>query len=123
MHRVPLLPVAQLSALDDELIRRARELDLAIDVTDGPAGLARARALLFERWPELLPAPLDPPMRFYNHYFWFLRFATLWQAAHGEDPGLEQQAFQILEQVDFEIDGDVFQQVERLARSQTDSHP
>ena len=123
MHRSPLLPVAQLSSLDDELIRRARELDLAIDVTTDPAGLALARALLFERWPELLSTTLDPATRFYNRYFWFVRFATLWQAAHGDDPGLEQQAFQILEQVDFEIDGELFQEVERLARSQRDFQP
>jgi hypothetical protein len=83
----------------------------------GPPGEAYARSLLFERWPELIvEEPVDPARSFYNRYFWFVRFAALWQAAHGHDAGLEQQVFQLLEQVDFDIDWDVVQELEARAK-------
>lgn len=112
-----LVHVDQLSILDAELLRRARDIGLAIDVTPDATGLALSRALMFERWPELLPTgTLDPQRAFYNRYFWFRRFATLWQDTHGGDAGIEQQALQILEHVDFDVDWALWEEVDRAAR-------
>jgi hypothetical protein len=56
----PLVPVDQLSLLDEELVRRTRELpDLALDIQTDPAGVALARATMFERWPELVPGSVE----------------------------------------------------------------
>jgi hypothetical protein len=91
---------------------------LAVEVTDDEAGEALARSMLFERWPDLLPADegSDRERLFYNRYYWFLRFISLWQAAHGYDAGLEQQAFRILEEAEFSVDWDVIQRLDARAR-------
>lgn len=114
----PLVPVEQLAPLDEELVGRTRGLpEIALDIQSDQSGLALARATMFERWPELVPGgPLDPQTTFYNRFFWFRRFATLWQAAHGEDDGIEQQAFQLLEYVDVDVDWDVVGELDRKAR-------
>lgn len=92
---------------------------LAIDVsTEGDAGVALARALLFEHWRELA-GELDSSTAFYNRYFWFVRFATLWQAAHGYDAGIEQQAFQLTDEADFDLDWDLLEELNTRARSVT----
>ena len=114
----PLVPVAQLAPLDEELVRRTRALsDLALDIDRDPAGIALARSEMFARWPELVPGgPLDPQRMFYNRYFWFRRFVTLWQAEHGENAGLEQQALQLLEYVNVEVDWDIVGQLHERAQ-------
>ena len=40
---------------------------------------------------------LTPEDRFYNRYFWFRRFANAYQKKFGDDAGIEQQSFQILD--------------------------
>jgi hypothetical protein len=117
----PLVPEDRLPPVEGELLRRIAALQppLAVDVAAGPAGRALAHALAFERWPELIDAgePLDPLRRFYNRYFWFRRFATLWQAEHGSDAGLEQQVYAILGQAEGDVDWDLVERLDEQAQS------
>jgi hypothetical protein len=102
-----------------EAWRRAAEIDppLIIDSEDSAAP-ALIRSLLFERWPDLLPEDLalDEVTRFYNHYYWFVRFVSEYQAAHGSDAGLEQQAIELLSQAPDGVDWDGLQSLDALAR-------
>lgn len=114
-----LIPISILARHHPELLRRIAQLDPppSADLMCGVPGEAYARSLLFERWPELVvEEPVDPARSFYNRYYWFARFAALWQAAHGHDAGLEQQVFQLLERADFDIDWDVVQELDTRAR-------
>jgi hypothetical protein len=52
-----------------------------------------------------------------NRYFWFRRFILLWTREHGPDAGLEQQAFQMLETCELEIDWEFLKQVETAAQN------
>lgn len=51
---------------------------------------------------------------FYNRYFWFVRFLRLYCKKHGQDAGLEQQTFQILETSTIEIDWQVIEAIDEL---------
>jgi hypothetical protein len=115
MRADSLVPVDELATLDDEILHRARNLGLAIEVSSDAAGLALARALMFERWPEL--SGVDPERAFYNRYFWFRRCASLWQAAHGDDDGIEQQVLQILEHAELDVDWALVEELDRAARA------
>jgi hypothetical protein len=55
--------------------------------------------------------------RLYNRYFWFCRLVNASRAVFGEDAGLEQQAFQILENADCDVDWEMTRQIELLASS------
>ena len=66
-----------------------------------------------------LGADLTAEDRLYNRYFWFRRFANAHRAKFGEDAGIEQQAFQILEYADCEVD---LTQVERLEAAARPAH-
>jgi len=115
MSKDLLVPPSTLMLHQPELQRRIDQLDPPLDRArrTGEAGEALANALLFERWPELLTGEaLDPERIFYNRYFWFRRFTKLWQVAHGPDAGLEQQAFQILEQAAFNVDWSLIQELD-----------
>ena len=48
----------------------------------------------------------DPVLIFYNRYYWFLTFIEKYKLKNGDDAGLEQQAFKLLEEVEG-IDGDL----------------
>jgi len=49
----------------------------------------------------------------YNRYYWFLMFSKLFVKRHGPDAGLEQQAFQLLEQASSGLD---WREVEKITR-------
>lgn len=63
-----------------------------------------------------LGAELTPEERFYNRYYWFRRFANLHRDKFGEDAGIEQQAFQLLEQSAFRIDWLLVERLDAAAR-------
>lgn len=112
----PILAESALQPLDDELRRRIGESSPPYDADpDDPSyGAAFRRHLLFLRWPELLEAVapgLDDLDRFYNTYYWVLKFSKLHQKAHGYDAGLEQQAFQVLEGADCDFDWSVVEAI------------
>ncbi|MCE9544351.1 MAG: hypothetical protein K8T25_02345 [Planctomycetia bacterium] len=60
----------------------------------------------------------------YDRYYWFTKAVRLWQAIHGYDAGMEQQAFKILEsapsdlnwEIIREIDDRVTEEVQELAK-------
>jgi hypothetical protein len=104
----PIIPAEILAGIDEaELRSRAEPLGLLIDPAD-PLSSPLLWSLAFELWPDLLPDP-DPDTltRYYNQYYWFERFVSAWQAAHGKDAGLEQQAFKVLENAPEDVDWDV----------------
>lgn len=108
MSQDPLIPRETLLQVKDELQARIARLSPSLTLEPGAVGDALSWALLFERWPELLPGPhLDREVIFYNQYFWFKRFVALKQTCNGFDAGLEQQLFKLLEQIDFEPNWDV----------------
>jgi hypothetical protein len=62
-----------------------------------------------------LGADLTAEDRLYNRYFWFRRFANAHRAKFGEDAGIEQQAFQILEHTDCNVDWSNVEQLDAAA--------
>ena len=66
-----------------------------------------------------LGANLAAEDRLYNRYLWFRRFANAHLAKFGEDAGIEQQAFQILDQAECDVD---WSQVERLDAAARPAH-
>jgi hypothetical protein len=119
----PLIPLAVLERTKPQLFALVEQLAprIMVDVRDGSAGAALAFSLLFEHWEHwgtlLEGVTLDPAARLYNRYFWFRRFATLWQQAHGYDAGTEQQAFQILENSEAELDWTFVAELDERASS------
>jgi hypothetical protein len=117
-----LIPAEALEPNRAELVRRIDSLDLHLTVdikADDEAARALAWSLMFEHWPELADEELDAAQRFYNRYFWFVRFVALYQMTNGPDAGLEQQAYQLFEEVETLqglVDLDVLQEVDALAR-------
>ena len=103
----------------DQFIRRLIEqrntTDLAV-VNNDLYGPAFRRYVLFSE--PMIPAGCGVPIqteavRFYNRYYWFLLFVKLYQARHGFDAGVEQQAFGLLENAGIDID---WAYVEELSR-------
>jgi hypothetical protein len=54
---------------------------------------------------------------FYNQYFWFKRFARQHAAIRGYDAGIEQQAFQLLEQAPPDVNWAIVEQIDNEAGS------
>jgi hypothetical protein len=73
-----------------------------VELTDHPiAGPSLRHYLLLTECPELVGGlGLSDVERFWSRYYWLARFAREWQAVAGPDAGLEQQVFQLLEQMD-----------------------
>jgi hypothetical protein len=118
MSKEPLVPQDTLSRVKSELYARIAQLTPGVALDPGNVGEALAWSLLFDRWPDLLPGlPINREDAFYNQYFWFKRFATLKQERDGYDAGLEQQAFQLLEQPDFDLDWALIEQLDAEASS------
>jgi hypothetical protein len=71
--------------------------------------------LLFTHWPALsngTTAEVTADDLFYNRYYWFLRLAKQYEAGHGFDAGLGQQAVQLLEQAAGHFDLEVVREIE-----------
>jgi hypothetical protein len=116
MSEHPIVPVETLSPVKEELFARIAQLTPAWEIEPGETGEALAWSLLFEHWPDLVPGPrLDPKTAFYNQYFWFKRFATLKQQKDGYDAGLEQQAFQLFEHSELDLDWELLGQLDAEA--------
>jgi hypothetical protein len=62
--------------------------------------------------PELSEADL-----LYNRYYWFLKFKTNYGSKRGDDAGLDQQAFQLIEEIDQKltagVNWSIIQQIEK----------
>ncbi len=60
----------------------------------------------------------DPVRIFYNRYYWFLTFVEKYKLKNGDNAGLEQQVFKLLEEVDridSNIDWDIIEQLNNQA--------
>jgi hypothetical protein len=119
-HEV-LIDTDQLPSIEAKALARARELSIPEPflAEDIPGRRALLLSLTFEKWPDLLEGtpPISLEQRFYNEYFWFRRFAFLWQERREPDAGLEQQAFDKLSKTSADIDWNVIETLDQLART------
>jgi hypothetical protein len=104
-----LIPESFLAEKDDEIkeLVRVPAKTYAVESEDDSYGAAFRNFLLFAHCPDYLAdhfPGLDRATVFYNQYYWFVRFSRLYMKKHGKDAGLEQQAFQMVENADCEID-------------------
>ena len=85
--------------------------------SDGEADVALRYFLVFSERGAAATAGLgtfSDVELFYNRYYWFKRFAKLYQAARGYDAGIEDQASQLLERAPAEVDWDVVEEISAL---------
>src|SRR5688572_16269485 len=70
--------------------------------------------LLFTYWPELVStaADLGAEESLYNRYYWLTRLAKEYQASHGYDAGLEQQAQQVRDNAEGTFDLEMIREIE-----------
>lgn len=110
--------LALASARFHEMRSRLNDLFYTVELTDHPiAGPSLRHYLLLAECPELLTSlALTESERQWNAYYWLARFAKEWEAAVGEDAGLEQKLCQLLELMDtFDPAEEVMAAVERDA--------
>jgi hypothetical protein len=111
-----LIPDSHFAAHDDEVKAKTNTIvpPLSVDLDNASYGRAFRRYLLLSHWPELLEntAAAQGEALLYNKYYWFTRFARLYRAYHGPDAGIEQQAFQMLDQTMFQVDWQVIEAIE-----------
>ena len=90
----------------------AKDLDLSINGTSYVSPYLNYLVLTYCR--ECLPADLQvEPLILYNRYFWFMRFMRMYCKQHGKDVGLEQQAFQIVEQAMADVDWQIIAAIDQ----------
>jgi hypothetical protein len=53
--------------------------------------------------------------RLYNRYYWFQRLVAAHRTSRAYDAGLEQQAMQILERADCELDWEIVAQIDEMS--------
>jgi hypothetical protein len=87
-------------------VRARLEYRYRVELTDHPtAGPSLRHYLLLTECPELVAGlGLSNMELFWSRYYWLARFAREWQAVAGEDAGLEQMVFQLLEYMDGALD-------------------
>lgn len=76
------------------------QLRYVVDIDNPIYGKAFSWYLLFYHWPDMFRSQLHRISDleiFYNSYYWFQVFSRLYMRVHGNDAGLEQQAFKLLE--------------------------
>ena len=120
-----LVPLNMLEAAEPALtaeLAASRE-HFAVDPADRTYGRAFKYYLLFTHWPSLLPDNLSAEQIFYNRYYWFRRFASLYQEKNGFDAGIEQQTDQLLEYADSALDWTVIEQIDAQVRKEAEGRP
>ena len=117
-----LIPESELAAHDDEVKAKANSIEeaVSVDLDNEVYGVAFGRYLLLSHWPELVEGTetIAEKTLLYNRYYWFMRFVRAYCAQHGPDAGLEQQAFQMLEQSMTDIDWQVVEAIENRIKSE-----
>ena len=61
----------------------------------------------------------DILLRYYSRYFWFLSYVERKKYLYGEDAGLEQQLFKIIEEADSlnkDVDWEIIQEIENIIK-------
>ena len=117
-----LIPENQLSPFHSEA-RSDREClvsNVNFDFDDGSYGSPYLNYLVLTHLRKRLPAYWqEEPLNLYNRYFWFRRFIRMYSTKYGKDAGLEQQAFQILEQSMADLDWQVIEAIDELTGEAT----
>jgi hypothetical protein len=114
---IPLVSEADLMGFEEELSRSIVSVPerflFAID--DPVYGPAFRRYLLLSHglsWLASKVPDLDVRSVFYSRYYWFLMLIRLYQSRTGDDAGMEQQAFQMLEAAEIEINWSIIEAIE-----------
>jgi hypothetical protein len=93
-----LIPAEVLSAHEQSIDLVVRSHQSEYDGLDDPRyGQALRYYAAFTHNPSAIDPELSPLSIFYNRYYWFQKFKSLYTQYHGYSAGLEQQAFKILE--------------------------
>lgn len=88
------------------------DLKIHIDLNNEHYGNSFIDYLLFTHYPDLVNPDVTSPKVLYNRYYFFGKFIRLYQAEHGRDVGLDQQAFQILETATIVFDWSVIEAID-----------
>lgn len=110
---VPIQLVREAAFADAERVFEQRLPELAVKIAlsfidRSSAGRALQYYLILTESPHLLlPRSFTPSRLFWSRYYWFLRIAAVRQVSDGYDAGIEQQAFNILENVADLDEGDI----------------
>lgn len=95
---------------------------LAVDLDDSAYGESFQYYWAFSH-PESLSdvgyGAIDEQTAFYNTYYWFLTFTSLYISKHGPNAGLEQQVFQLLEHADLDLDWALIEHIDKLVESES----
>ncbi|MCA9029701.1 MAG: hypothetical protein KDA66_02770 [Planctomycetaceae bacterium] len=110
---MPLVNVSSLADFDVSKLMDGESIRDEIKSNQELAALLKYY-LLFTFYPELFEPITDADL-IYNRYYWFRRLVTLFESVYGPDAGVEQQAFQILENANCELDWAMIQKVETMA--------
>ena len=111
-----LMPLASLHPHEDAVLHGLDSLPISYQkslIEDSEIRYSFLYYVLFTHWPELLDEGLELEELFYNRYYWFLRLSKQYQARHGHDAGCEQQAVQMLETADVNLDLQVIDDLEK----------
>lgn len=88
-------------------------IELNVDINESHYADSYIYYMLFTYWPELVHLDSTDVTVLYNRYFYFKKFAILYQSAHGRDVGFDQQAFGILETAIEELDWTVIEAISK----------
>ena len=111
-----LIPETLLTPLYSEARARSSTSDGSADVTlsGTPDERPYLNYLVMTHVHEKLPSEWQTEsLVLYNRYYWFLRFAKIHSEQHAKDAGIDQQAFQILENAMADIDWAVVEAIDK----------
>ncbi len=92
---------------------RSADFQLAIPLDAGSAGSALRNYLVLTHRPEFAVWQPTESESLCGRYYWFLLAIRSWQKIYGYDAGMEQQALQLLETINAEVDWEAIQTIER----------
>lgn len=118
--QVPIVPETTLQGVREGIERLVSDAPRpnSINREDPDYGFAFILYLFFSldsSISSVLGIDLNEEQRFYNAYYWFQRFASLYMRKHGYDAGLEQQAFKMLENANCDLDLSVIEMLDRAS--------
>jgi hypothetical protein len=115
-----LISTDTLAAFTSRIDERLESLDAShgVDLHNPRYGPPFRWYLLFTHASDLLPE-ISTADVFYNRYVWFRRFAAMYRIVHGEDAGIEQQLFHLLEDAPPGIDWSQVEKIDALVKSES----
>jgi hypothetical protein len=116
-----LIPECELLRHESVVIAKAASIapGLSFDVEDRHYGADFVRYLLLTHWPRLVGVEFRGDNQLvYNRYYWFCRFVRAYERMNGQDAGLQQQAFQILEHCSEPVDWELVSEIESRVKEE-----